>query len=184
MGQPGRVVPACCTVGRPSCFRWQDPAWADPAAHRGVHSSEMLCFVFWRFGSWSCRKLALSASHLHAARSARKHTGQGCSRARVSCVMWPHSWHGGIFQSPSLWLEKGSCCCLAKQLGAVEHPSPPAPCTAEVCDQTAGLHPTLSLPAVLVAWGIHWASLSNCRPFWGAWRCSLPYISSYHPRGM
>lgn len=107
----------------------------------------MACFVFQRFSSRSCGKPALSASRLHAAKAAGKRMGQGCSRA--SRVVWPRPRHRRISQTPSLWLEKGSSCCLAGQLGAVNHPSPPTPCTAEVCDHPAGLHPTFSLPGSL-----------------------------------
>lgn len=98
-------------------------------------------------------------------------------------VVYPHPQHRSSSQIPSLWLSKGSSCCLSRQLGAVENPSPSAPCTTEKWDHSPALHLLFPLPAVLVAWGIHWVSLSNHSPSWGAGRCSVPCSPSYPREG-
>lgn len=61
----GRVVPACGTVCSPSCLLQQDPAWVNPATLEGL--VPLRCCALCLEG---CRKLALSASLLHAAKAA------------------------------------------------------------------------------------------------------------------
>lgn len=133
-----------------------------------------LCFRGWAPGA------AESQLSLPAASVLQRQPESTWGRAAPEQVLWcgPIPGTGVSPKSPASGQRRGAHTALPG--GSVLLSIPPLPCHAQqrcviilqVCT------PLFPLPAVLVACGIHQASLGSCGPSGGAGRCSLPCSSS------
>lgn len=183
MGQSGRVVPAPWHSVQPLLPLLAGSGMGRPCrSPRGLFLRDVVLCVL-EVQLPELQKASSVCQPPPCCKGSREVHGAGPLQSeRESCGVAPSPAQASLPNPQHLAGEKGSSCCLARQLGAVEHRSPPAPWTVEASDHPAVLHPAFYLPAVLVAWAIHQASRGSCGPSWQAGRCSLPCISSYHTR--